>query len=61
MSMASGASGPRAISSNSINPATPRGSFSRSSCASAVLVAFTMKTTPRLSVWENHCSILPAR
>ena len=46
MSMASGASGPRAISSNSIMPATPKGSFSRISCASPVLVAFMMKTTP---------------
>ena len=45
-SMASGASGPRAISSNSIMPATPSGSFSRISCASARLVAFMMKTTP---------------
>src|SRR5258707_6244920 len=41
--MASGASGPRAISSNSIMPATPKGSFSRISCASPVLVAFMMR------------------
>jgi hypothetical protein len=45
-SMASGASGPRAISSNSIIPATPKGSFSRISCASAVEAQFMMKTTP---------------
>jgi hypothetical protein len=37
MSMASGASGPRAISPNSFMPTTPKGSFSRISCASPVL------------------------
>src|SRR5271154_6579278 len=59
--MASGASGPSAISSNSIMPAIPRGSFSRISWASALLVTFMMKTTPYPSVWKNHCSIFPAR
>jgi hypothetical protein len=53
MSMANGASGPRAISSNFVMPTTPKGSFSRISCASPVLVAFMMKTTPYSSVWKS--------
>ena len=38
--MARGFSGARGMSSNSIMPATPKGSFSRISCASALLEAF---------------------
>jgi hypothetical protein len=61
MRMASGLSGARGMNSNSIMPATPKGSFSRSSCASAAVVQFMMKTTPYASFWKNHWSILPVR
>lgn len=46
---------------NFISFSSPSGSFSSSSSASLVLLTLRMKTTPRSSYLEYHCSSLPPR